>query len=67
MEQLHEWLGAQFALQQVEQNSGLGKAITYLFASLERADRVFYEKPAQILRLNFRLHGGQHSPNEWPG
>jgi transposase len=30
MEQLHEWLEAQFALKQVEPNSGLGKAITYL-------------------------------------
>src|SRR5579863_5733726 len=30
MEQLHNWLDAQFALKQVEPNSGLGKAITYL-------------------------------------
>ena len=30
MEHLHEWLEAQFALKQVEPNSGLGKAITYL-------------------------------------
>ena len=30
MEQLHGWLEAQFALKQVEPNSGLGKAITYL-------------------------------------
>ena len=30
MEQLHQWLEAQFALKQVEPNSGLGKAITYL-------------------------------------
>ena len=30
MEQLHGWLEAQFAEQQVEPNSGLGKAITYL-------------------------------------
>jgi hypothetical protein len=30
MEQLHRWLEAQFALHQVEPNSGLGKAITYL-------------------------------------
>lgn len=30
MEQLHEWLEAQFALKEVEPNSGLGKAITYL-------------------------------------
>jgi transposase len=30
MERLHAWLEAQFALQQVEPNSGLGKAITYL-------------------------------------
>jgi transposase len=30
MEQLHQWLEAQFALHQVEPNSGLGKAITYL-------------------------------------
>src|SRR5271168_1809217 len=30
MEQLHHWLEAQFALKQVEPNSGLGKAITYL-------------------------------------
>jgi transposase len=30
MEKLHDWLEAQFALQQVEPNSGLGKAITYL-------------------------------------
>ena len=30
MQQLHEWLEAQFALKQVEPNSGLGKAITYL-------------------------------------
>jgi transposase len=30
MKQLHEWLEAQFALKQVEPNSGLGKAITYL-------------------------------------
>jgi transposase len=30
MEQLHDWLEAQFALKQVEPNSGLGKAITYL-------------------------------------
>ena len=30
MEQLHAWLEAQFALKQVEPNSGLGKAITYL-------------------------------------
>ena len=29
MEQLHEWLEAQFAQHQVEPNSGLGKAITY--------------------------------------
>ena len=29
MEQLHQWLEAQFALKQVEPNSGLGKAITY--------------------------------------
>ena len=29
-EQLHQWLEAQFALHQVEPNSGLGKAITYL-------------------------------------
>ena len=30
MEQLNHWLEAQFALKQVEPNSGLGKAITYL-------------------------------------
>jgi transposase len=30
MEHLHEWLETQFALKQVEPNSGLGKAITYL-------------------------------------
>ena len=30
MEYLHQWLEAQFALKQVEPNSGLGKAITYL-------------------------------------
>jgi hypothetical protein len=30
MQQLHEWLEAQFALKQVEPNSGMGKAITYL-------------------------------------
>src|ERR1700722_1063929 len=30
MEQLHQWLEAQFALKQVEPNSGPGKAITYL-------------------------------------
>jgi transposase len=30
MEQLHDWLEAQFALKQVEPNSGLGRAITYL-------------------------------------
>jgi transposase len=30
MEQLHQWLEAQFARKQVEPNSGLGKAITYL-------------------------------------
>jgi transposase len=30
MEHLHQWLQAQFALKQVEPNSGLGKAITYL-------------------------------------
>src|SRR6202041_1888002 len=30
MEQLHQWLEAQFALKQVEPNSGQGKAITYL-------------------------------------
>src|SRR5229473_1445229 len=30
MEQLHEWLEAQFALKEVEPNSGLGKAVTYL-------------------------------------
>ncbi len=30
MQQLHQWLEAQFALKQVEPNSGLGKAITYL-------------------------------------
>jgi transposase len=30
MQQLHQWLAAQFALKQVEPNSGLGKAITYL-------------------------------------
>jgi hypothetical protein len=30
MEQLHEWLQAQFALKEVEPNSGLGKAVTYL-------------------------------------
>jgi transposase len=30
MEHLHQWLEAQFALKQVEPNSGLGKAITYL-------------------------------------
>jgi transposase len=30
MKQLHQWLEAQFALYQVEPNSGLGKAITYL-------------------------------------
>jgi transposase len=30
MEKLHDWLEAQFALKQVEPNSGLGKAITYL-------------------------------------
>jgi transposase len=30
MEHLHQWLEAQFGLQQVEPNSGLGKAITYL-------------------------------------
>jgi transposase len=30
MEQLHQWLEAQFVLKQVEPNSGLGKAITYL-------------------------------------
>jgi len=30
MEHLHHWLVAQFALKQVEPNSGLGKAITYL-------------------------------------
>jgi transposase len=30
MEQLHQWLEAQFASHQVEPNSGLGKAITYL-------------------------------------
>jgi hypothetical protein len=30
MRQLQQWLAAQFALKQVEPNSGLGKAITYL-------------------------------------
>ncbi len=30
MEQLHAWMEAQFAQKQVEPNSGLGKAITYL-------------------------------------
>jgi transposase len=30
MQQLHHWLETQFALKQVEPNSGLGKAITYL-------------------------------------
>ena len=30
MKQLHGWLEAQFARKQVEPNSGLGKAITYL-------------------------------------
>jgi transposase len=30
MEKLHDWLGAMFAQKQVEPNSGLGKAITYL-------------------------------------
>jgi transposase len=30
MEQLHKWLETQFARKQVEPNSGLGKAITYL-------------------------------------
>ena len=30
MQQLHQWLEAQFALKQVEPNSGLGKAINYL-------------------------------------
>jgi hypothetical protein len=30
MQQLHQWSEAQFALKQVEPNSGLGKAITYL-------------------------------------
>ena len=40
MEQLHEWLEAQFALKEVEPNSGLGKAVTYFITSLERADRV---------------------------
>ncbi len=30
MSHLHEWLEAQFALKQVEPNSGLGRAITYL-------------------------------------
>jgi transposase len=30
MQQLHQWLEARFALKQVEPNSGLGKAITYL-------------------------------------
>src|SRR6202521_4580350 len=30
MEQLHQWLEAQFAFHQVEPNSDLGKAITYL-------------------------------------
>jgi transposase len=30
MQQLHQWMEAQFALKQVEPNSGLGKAITYL-------------------------------------
>src|SRR3984893_10275768 len=30
MKQLHEWLESQFVLKQVEPNSGLGKAITYL-------------------------------------
>lgn len=30
MAHLHQWLEAQFALKQVEPNSGLGKAITYL-------------------------------------
>jgi transposase len=30
MEQLHQWLEAQFAFHRVEPNLGLGKAITYL-------------------------------------
>ena len=30
MEKLHDWLEAQIAQKQVEPNSGLGKAITYL-------------------------------------
>ena len=30
MAKLHDWLEAQLALKQVEPNSGLGKAITYL-------------------------------------
>jgi transposase len=30
MERLHQWLEARFALKEVEPNSGLGKAITYL-------------------------------------
>jgi hypothetical protein len=30
MRQLHQWLEAQFALKQVEPNSSLGKAVTYL-------------------------------------
>jgi len=40
IEQLHEWLEARFALKQVEPNSGLGKAITYLLRHWKRADRV---------------------------
>ena len=36
MQQLHQWLEAQFALKQVEPNSGLGKAITYLLRTGKR-------------------------------
>jgi transposase len=30
MEELHQWMGAQFAEHKTEANSGLGKAISYL-------------------------------------
>jgi transposase len=51
MEQLYQWLEAQFARKQVEPNSGLGKAISYLLNHWSRLT-LFLQQPGAPLDNN---------------
>ena len=48
MEQLQQWLEAQFAEQKTEPNSGLGKAITYLLRHWTGADAFLRQAGAPL-------------------